>query len=127
MLTHTCKSCFNAFSEADKAWDKAVEFGLCPSCGKKLQDFHVAEVDARLIRKTKKEAEQQAADTRLDEARKLQIGLYIFCLLFLLIIIFSGDSSFFEGHDRGKGKIIIGGIVGLVIAVNFVLKQINKK
>jgi uncharacterized membrane protein YvbJ len=127
LLIYTCKICFNAFSEADKAWDKAVELGVCPKCGKKLEDFPVTDAEATQIRKTKQEVELQATNRNLDEQRQVKVGLYIFCLLFLLIIIFFGDSSFFEGHDRGKGKIIVGGIVGLVIAVSFIWKQINKR
>ena len=101
--------------------------GVCPSCGKKLEDFHVAKADVEQFYKKKEKIELQPVDTRLEEEGKLKIGLFIFCLLFLLIIIFSGDSSFFEGHDRGKGKIILAGIAGLLITLNFIIKQINKK
>lgn len=39
MRRHTCQSCQYQFSEADRAWDRAIESAACPECSEALPGF----------------------------------------------------------------------------------------
>lgn len=39
MRTYKCPACFLTFTEADRAWDIAIESGACPKCRESLRDF----------------------------------------------------------------------------------------
>lgn len=39
MITHTCANCAFHFTQADKAWDKAIATGHCPKCHEHLPGF----------------------------------------------------------------------------------------
>lgn len=39
MITFKCNYCLFEFSEADKAWDKAIKTGCCPKCKKKHSEL----------------------------------------------------------------------------------------
>jgi|CXWL01.1.fsa_nt_gi hypothetical protein len=41
MQTYTCPFCKSYFSEADKQWDSARDFGECPQCSNPLRNFPV--------------------------------------------------------------------------------------
>ncbi len=41
MLTYKCRYCEYTYSEADGAWDSAVDTGKCPKCSEPLNDFPV--------------------------------------------------------------------------------------
>ncbi len=41
MVKFECPNCSYSFSEADKAWDKAVAYGGCPKCKKKHSTFNL--------------------------------------------------------------------------------------
>lgn len=41
MRTYKCRYCTFTFSEADKAWDSAIDSGRCPKCSETLFDFPV--------------------------------------------------------------------------------------
>jgi hypothetical protein len=114
-----------SFSESDKAWDIAIASGLCPRCKEKLENFYVSEADSQLIRKNLKENNLQLASESTPNVKSL---IYIGCLFILILIIGSGgSSSFFDGSSAGNGKIIIGAIVGLVILIKFLWKQLKRK
>ena len=103
MLTYTCKSCFNAFSEADKAWDKAVEFGVCPKCGKKLEDFHVSEGEAKLVRASLNEPALKNTEKSFVQSVPPKGWLFILSFLALLfVIITDNSSSFLDRPESGK-------------------------
>jgi len=39
MRTYKCLYCHSTFTEADRAWDVAIETGLCPECHLELHNF----------------------------------------------------------------------------------------
>ena len=127
MLTYKCKKCTFSFSEADKAWDIAIAHGTCPKCMLKLENFYVSEADSQLIRINRKEVDFQVADESIAETMPpVKVLLYIVCLFVLLLVILTGGSaSFFVG--LGAGKIIVAGIFGLVLLINYIWKQLKRK
>lgn len=41
MQRYKCRACAFTFSEADRSWDSAIDFGRCPNCSELLSDFPV--------------------------------------------------------------------------------------
>lgn len=101
MITYKCPSCAFSFTEADKAWDKAAVFGVCPNCDKKLNDFPVLESAAKHLQKNLTVSELLNIE-RVD-VQQLPLNFYMlsaYCLFFaigfLLIIILGDGVSFFR-------------------------------
>jgi DNA-directed RNA polymerase subunit RPC12/RpoP len=126
LLTYKCKSCSFGFSQADKAWDRAVAYGACPECGEKLEGFHVSEKDAEHVRKNLEDIDLLNAEKSLAESLPSKGWLYILCLFCFLFVLFAGG-KFSDTGGTGGGKIVAGSIVGLALIINFYWKRHKRR
>ena len=53
MITYKCLKCSFTFTEADRAWDVAVETGLCPNCKREMSNFPIPKTTIVNSSKTK--------------------------------------------------------------------------
>lgn len=89
MITFKCPNCNYSFSEADKAWDTAVENGCCPRCKKVNPMFSF---DGTLKPKTSAEP----LDSQYFHTKKI-VKVCIFLLILFVILLCLSDSS---GHTN---------------------------